>query len=142
MSNYQLSLDMPRLDERSAKLSGQPTFPATRRECAGGAPERRTGATVCPHLLCRYHLLGELARRPDSEAEAAMVARLEGAWTDSCALDVADELERNDRGMTEEECGVIYGVSRERIVQMTAEARSRLRAKLLPMFDDAEISVR
>lgn len=131
---YQLSLDIPGLDDRSARLTGQPAFPRTRAECLEGASRRRNGLETCPHVRCRYHLLGELARRPEAESMAAMVARLNGEWSDSCALDIADELQRADRGMPEAEIATVLGVSRDRVVQLSSEAASRLRAKMLPVI--------
>lgn len=128
--SYQLALAIPGLDDRSARLAGQPSFPSTRGQCVEGAARRRTGAETCPHVRCKYHLLGELARRPDEEAVEAMASRLDGEWSDSCALDIADELASRRRGMPAEEIAKILGVSRERVVQLGAEAMSRMRVQL------------
>lgn len=119
----QLPLSLPGLYD-SGRMAGALRQPATRGECAGGKAERESGSD-CPHVLCRYHLLGELARRPAEEAVAAMVARLEGRWRGSCALDIAE-----DGGMDGQELSEIIGVSRARAEQITYEASSRWRRRL------------
>ena len=86
-----------------------------------------SGKEECPHLLCRYHLVGELSRRPEHEAERAMVSRLEGKWEATCALDVADT---QDRGLPDDQLAEIMGIEQERVTQISAEATARVRRRL------------
>lgn len=120
----QFPLSLPGLYDTTARRSGVPLLPLTRGDCEGGIEEREAGGE-CPHLLCRYHLLGELARRPDAEAVPAVIARLEGHWTGCCALDVAER-----GGLGEQELATMLGIPRERAAQLTYEAGSRLRAAI------------
>lgn len=124
----QVPLSLPGLYETSARRAGIPVLPATRGECAGGAAARMARTEECPHLLCRYHILRDLAhRKGDDEAVAALVAREEGRWSSACALDYAD-----DGPQTHSLIAATLGVSRERAVQMSAEAASRLRPMMPP----------
>ncbi|WP_230677486.1 hypothetical protein, partial [Streptococcus pneumoniae] len=43
-------------------------------------------------------MLGELTRRKEEHAVEAMRARLEGEWTDSCAIDYADAVHARSNG--------------------------------------------
>lgn len=120
----QLPLSLPGLYETGARRSGVLPQPRTRGECEGGREARENGQD-CPHVLCRHHLLGELARRPEAEAVAAMAARLRGEWSGSCALDVAEA-----GGIGARELAAILGVSTERADQICYEAGSRMRRRL------------
>lgn len=122
--SYQLPLSIDGLYDSSARLYGVPKQPSTRAECIAGRESRLSGEVECEHVLCRYHLLGELTRRPDDEADRAMEARLAGEWTGTCALDVA---ETSERGLDDETHARMIGVDVSRLVQISAEASARLR---------------
>jgi hypothetical protein len=85
------------------------------------------GEEECEHVLCRFHLLGELTRRPETEADAAMESRLRGEWTGTCALDYAETYEN---GAPDELLAKIFGIDKDRLVQVSAEARARIRRRL------------
>jgi len=121
----QIPLSLPGMWDSSARMAGEPAMPRTRGDCIGGSEARSSGAETCPHVRCRYHLLGELTRRPEREAIEAIAARQSGEWRDSCALDVADR-----GGCGDAEHAVMLGITRERLIQLSAEASSRMRAAI------------
>lgn len=125
--SIQLPLSLDGLYDGEARLAGCPKPPATRKGCAGGCASRMRGDAECPHVLCRYHLIGELARRPEHEADAAMLSRVRGEWVGSCALDYA---ETHDRGVPDALLAKILGIGTDRLVQVSAEATARVRRRL------------
>ena len=95
-----------------------------------------SGETECPHILCRHHLVGEIARRPESEAIEAMQARLRGDVVATCALDVADT---HENGIEDTEIAKIIGVDASRVTQISAEANARLRKWLPPITEGGPV---
>ncbi len=77
---------------------------------------------VCRHWTCRHNLIGELSRRPEAEAETAMLGLLSGAWRDSCALDAAER-----GGTTDEDIARMLGSTAKRVTQISAEALYKVR---------------
>jgi len=85
-------------------------FPRTRAECLDGP-------RPCPWVRCRYHLFGEVLPRKYrvNKAFAHLSDPSEMPPDLSCALDVADR-----GGLTLQETGNIFGLTRERIRQIVA----------------------
>lgn len=122
----QVPLSLLGLYDSDARLFGQPLQPKTRGECIGERAERRSGEKTCQHFRCRYNLLGELTRRDEAKAVEAMRARFDGEWSDSCALDVADE-----GGEPDSLLATMLGVGDEREwARIVDESNSRLKSAL------------
>lgn len=84
--------------------------PATRAECID-LPR------PCPYVGCRYHLAIEVTARGDI-AHIGDPAEM----AETCALDIADR-----GGITLEEVGEIYDVTRERVRQIEEKAVRKIR---------------
>lgn len=92
------------------------TRPRTREECVAG--ER-----PCPFVSCKYHLYLDVTPTgsiklnfPDAELHEL---------TETCALDVAER-----GGVTLEEVGTLFNLTRERVRQVEARAAAHLNSKL------------
>ena len=85
-------------------------IPATRGDCINGP-------RPCPHVTCRHHTASDLV--DDPEALKVFVDAL--APNQTCSLDLAEL-----GGMTLEEVGQIFGITRERIRQIESKALRRL----------------
>lgn len=102
----------------------------TRGDCSPGRDRRMAGEEMCPRVLCRYHLLGDIARRSkthEGEAVEAMRGWIEGDWEGCCALDHADLLEEQGRSMPDPYHAAMLGVTVKRLTQIAAEAGYGLR---------------
>jgi hypothetical protein len=87
-------------------------LPVVRGDCLpGGVNEARP----CKYKGCRFHLDPE-RKWPEQVTD----------WTESCALDVADQGE-----FTLDEIGAMFGVSRERIRQLEEEAMEKFTARMV-----------
>lgn len=84
--------------------------PATRAECID-LPR------PCPYVGCRHHLAIEVTARGD-------IAHIGDPteMAETCALDIADR-----GGITLEEVGEIYAVTRERVRQIEEKAKRKIR---------------
>lgn len=84
---------------KSLPLFGEPilarTVPlGTRADCIGGREARMAGRELCERVLCRYHIIGGIAkwsRTHEEDAVESMRAWLEGEFQGHCALDIADD---------------------------------------------------
>jgi hypothetical protein len=87
----------------------EPVRPRTRGECED-APR------PCPWVSCKQHLFWEyLKHHPEATVET---------MKHSCVLDIADE-----GGMTLEDVGEIFGLTRERIRQLETDALRKLKKR-------------
>jgi hypothetical protein len=110
MSAVQVPLSIPLGDVRGNKTVHLP-MPKTRGECVNAQ-------RPCPHIQCRHHIVGEIARHPDFEAAvAAFEARDEAGCTETCALDVADKGEHSAPYIA-----TLMGISKQRVHQICDEA--------------------
>lgn len=83
---------------KSLPLFGEPTLArtvplGTRADCIDGRDARMAGRELCDKVLCRYHIIGGIAKWSREHEEAAvesMRAWLEGEFQGHCALDIAD----------------------------------------------------
>lgn len=93
--------------------------PRTREECAGGP-------RPCPWVSCTEHLAWMAVSRGPAEvqeAELDLAVRDLSAERPSCVIDVVDA---HPEGLTLDEVGQLFGVTRERIRQIESKALARL----------------
>ncbi|MCL2326604.1 MAG: DNA-binding protein [Proteobacteria bacterium] len=91
--------------------------PVSRGDC-------RNASRPCPWVSCKYHLYLDIV--PQSGSIKMNFPDLE-VWelTETCALDVADR-----GGITLEDVGVLFNLTRERIRQVERSGLDKLRAAL------------
>lgn len=116
----------------SAEGSGG-SRPRTRAECL-------TSPRPCPWVGCRYHLFWELAPRhfsiPPSQIDSLSpdkCASFIESMPTSCVLDIVQD------GMTLEETGKLFGITRERVRQIQAKAMRRLKYKTVVLGEGKEL---
>lgn len=91
--------------------------PRTRADCVDGP-------RPCPFVSCKHHLMWAL---PESDIQRLADGEAELDLEESCTLDVADR-----DGVTLEEVGHLFRVTRERIRQIEKRAMAKLRAEPPP----------
>jgi hypothetical protein len=110
---------------------GRRLAPLTRAGCVEGRERRLRGEEQCSAICCRYHILGDIARRKnESQAVEAMRAWIEGETEGTCWLDIADALESDGRVMPDEQIAAMLGISKERAVSLYAESVDEYRERL------------
>jgi hypothetical protein len=110
MSAVQVPLSLPLGDVRGNKTL-RVLMPKTRGECV-------SGQRPCPHVGCKFHLVGEIARHPDEDSAVdAMAARIEAGCTETCALDIADQGPQSAPYIAK-----VMGISKQRVHQICDEA--------------------
>lgn len=101
-----------------------PKRPTKRSECINGP-------RPCPWVSCRYHLLLDVTSRGRIIFNRDTIEECEH----TCALDVAAEF---PQGMTLEDVGTFFDISRERVRQIEDEAMDQLYMTLHEDLSDAE----
>jgi len=99
--------------------------PKTRDECKGGA-------RPCPHVSCKHHLYLDV--NPKNGSIKFNFPDLEPhEMVQSCALDVADQ-----GGLTLEEVGQHLNLTRERVRQLEASGKEKLKEEFAQIVDGDE----
>jgi hypothetical protein len=104
------------VDLAESEIDDEPhNRPRIREDC-------ETGPRPCPYVSCKYHLYLDVT--PSNGAVKLNFPHLEVEdLEETCALDVADR-----GGITLEQVGKIYNLTRERIRQVEMSASRRLKA--------------
>jgi len=121
---------------RSLLFRPRNDVPATRGDC-------RYGPRPCPHVRCRQHLWRDDGEeRPGNrvamrgEPPTTLAARwLLYPLQESCALDIAERVERGDREYTVQEIAALMGISVSRLHDIRRAALEKLRALGINIVD-------
>jgi hypothetical protein len=97
------------------------TYPDRKPECWGDCAKM---PRPCPFISCRYHFYLDVGRRGTLKVNALVrgiedIDRALRALPATCAIDVANQ---NPDGLTLEEIGALFGLTRERIRQVEVAA--------------------
>lgn len=98
-----------------------PLRPRTRGQC-------KDGPRPCPWVGCKHHLYLEIARVGSVKIpHVDKYGRILDPWqlSESCVLDVVDE---NPDGVTLNDVGELFRISRERVRQIEDKAGATIRA--------------
>lgn len=109
-----------RADGYEPRRTSDDERPLTRADC-------RNGIRPCPFVGCRHHLLVDVNELGHIIGPLGLDIETLTQAADSCALDLA-ERHSETGGMTLEQVGDTFGLTRERIRQLEAEAFDKLRA--------------
>lgn len=138
MANGNAALQLDADDEMKPKRKIKKTIPVNNDEPLRGprTPRRlprlrahcRAGARPCPYVTCKYNLYLDVSHAGSIMPNFPEVEPGGTFGTDSCVLDVA---ERNPDGLTLEEVGKLFNLTRERIRQVEAKALVKFRSAVL-----------